>query len=45
LSDIRKEPQLALDSIKEHDFHGDFEAWKNDGIAVYISKEMTTKIE
>jgi hypothetical protein len=43
LSDIQREPQLVLDSIKEYDFHGDFEAWKNDGIAVYISKETILK--
>jgi hypothetical protein len=42
--------QAVLDSIKENDFHGTFEAWKNDGIAVYIPKEtilkeMAAKIE
>jgi hypothetical protein len=44
--------QAVLDSIKENDFHGAFEAWKkkNDGIAIYVPmetilKEMAAKIE
>jgi hypothetical protein len=41
VSDIQKESQAVLDSIKENDFHGAFEAGKNDGIAVYVPKEMT----
>jgi hypothetical protein len=28
LSDIQWESQAVLDSIKENDFHGAFEAWK-----------------
>jgi hypothetical protein len=28
VSDIQKESQAALDSIKGNDFHGAFEAWK-----------------
>jgi hypothetical protein len=28
VSDIEKESQAVLDSIKENDFHGTFEAWK-----------------
>jgi hypothetical protein len=28
VSDIQRELQVALDSIKENDFHGAFEAWK-----------------
>jgi hypothetical protein len=49
VSDIQRESQAVLDSIKENDFHGAFEAWKNDGIAVYVPKEtilkeMATKI-
>jgi histone-lysine N-methyltransferase SETMAR len=28
VSDIRRESQVVLDSIKENDFHGAFEAWK-----------------
>jgi hypothetical protein len=28
VSDIQRESQSALDSIKENDFHGVFEAWK-----------------
>jgi hypothetical protein len=38
-SDTRRESQAVLDSIKENDFHGAFEVWKNDGIAVYIPKK------
>jgi hypothetical protein len=28
LSDIQQESQAVLDSIKENDFHGAFEAWE-----------------
>jgi hypothetical protein len=28
VSDIQREPQAVLDSIKENDFHSAFEAWK-----------------
>jgi hypothetical protein len=28
VSDIQRESQAVLDSIKENDFHGVFEAWK-----------------
>jgi hypothetical protein len=55
VSDIQRELQTVLDSIKENDFHGAFEAWKknktkNDRLAVYVPmetilKEMTAKIE
>jgi hypothetical protein len=49
LSDIQRELQVVLDSIKENDFHGAFEAWKEDGIAVYVPKiilkETAAKIE
>jgi hypothetical protein len=50
VSDIQRESQVELDSIKENDSHGAFEAWKNDGIAVYLPKEtilkdMAAKIE
>jgi hypothetical protein len=51
VSDIQRESQTVLDSIKEKDLHGTLEAWeKNDGIAVYILKvtilkEMAFKIE
>jgi hypothetical protein len=42
--DIQRESQAVLDSIKENDFHGAFEAWKkNDGIAVYVSKGTILK--
>jgi hypothetical protein len=37
--------QAILNNIMENDFHGAFEAWKNDGITVYIPKEMAAKIE
>jgi hypothetical protein len=29
VSDIQRESQAVLDSIKENGFHGAFEAWKN----------------
>jgi hypothetical protein len=36
--------QEVLDSIKENDFHGAFEAWgKNDWITVYVPKETILK--
>jgi hypothetical protein len=28
VSDIQRESQAVLDSIKENDFHSDFEVWK-----------------
>jgi hypothetical protein len=28
MSDIQRELQAVLDSIKENDFHGGFEVWK-----------------
>jgi hypothetical protein len=47
---IQRESQAVLDSIKENDFHGAFEAWKSNGIPVYIPREtilleMAAKIE
>jgi hypothetical protein len=50
VSGIQRESQAALDSIKEGDFHGAFEAWENHGITVYVPKEtilkeMAAKIE
>jgi hypothetical protein len=30
VSDIQRESQAVLDSIKENDFHGAFEAWKKN---------------
>jgi hypothetical protein len=43
VSDIQRESQAVLDSIKANDFHGAFEEWKNDGIAVYVPKENILK--
>jgi hypothetical protein len=43
VSHIQRESQAVLDSIKEVDFHGAFEAGKNGGIAVYIPKETILK--
>jgi hypothetical protein len=43
MSDIQRQSQAALDSTKESDFHGAFEVWKNDGIAVYVPKETLLK--
>jgi hypothetical protein len=40
---IQRELQAVLYSIKENDFHGAFEAGKNDGIAVYLPKEVILK--
>jgi hypothetical protein len=34
---------VVLDSIKESYFHGAFEAWKFDGIAVYVPKKTILK--
>jgi hypothetical protein len=50
VADIQRELQAVLNRNKENDFHGAFEAWKNDGISVYvlketILKEMAAKIE
>jgi hypothetical protein len=50
VSDIQRQSQAVLDSIKENDFHGAFEVWRKNGIAVYIPKEtimkdMAAKIE
>jgi hypothetical protein len=41
--DIQRESQAVHDSIKENDFHGASEAWKNNGIAVYVPKETILK--
>jgi hypothetical protein len=48
--DVQRESHAVLNSIKENYFRGDFEAWQNDGIAVYVPKEtilkdMAAKIE
>jgi hypothetical protein len=45
VSDIQRESQAVLDSIKENYFHGAFEVSKNDGIAAYVHKEMAAKSE
>jgi hypothetical protein len=50
VSDIQRELQAVLYSIKENDFHGALKCGKNDGIAVYVPKEtilkeVTAKIE
>jgi hypothetical protein len=51
VSEIRRESQAVLDTIKENYFHSAFEAWKkNDGVTVYVPKEtilkeMAAKIE
>jgi hypothetical protein len=50
VSDIQRESQAVLDSIKENDFHGAFEVWKK-GLEHCIRsqgtilKEMAAKIE
>jgi hypothetical protein len=43
VSDIQRESQAVLDNIKENDFHSAFEAWKYNGIAVYVPKETILK--
>jgi hypothetical protein len=43
VSDIQRESQAVLDSNKENDFHGAFQAWKNYGIAAYVPKETILK--
>jgi hypothetical protein len=43
VSDIQKKLQMVLDSIKENDFRDAFEAWKKDGITVYVPKETVLK--
>jgi hypothetical protein len=43
VSDIQRESQTVVDTIKENDFHGAFHVWKNDGIAVYVPKEIILK--
>jgi hypothetical protein len=45
VSDIKRESQVVLKSIKENHFYGAFEAWKSNGIAVYILKEAAAEIE
>jgi hypothetical protein len=40
---LKRESQAVLDSIKENYFHGAFEAWKNDGITVYLPKKTILK--
>jgi hypothetical protein len=50
VSDIPRESQALLDSIEQNYFHGAFEAWKNDGITVYVPnktilKKMAAKFE
>jgi hypothetical protein len=43
VSDIQRESQAVLDSIKENDFHGAFETWKKRQFAVYVPKETILK--
>jgi hypothetical protein len=43
VSDIPKELQVVLDSIKENDFHGALKHGKNGEITVYIPKETVLK--
>jgi hypothetical protein len=41
--DIQRESRAVIESIKKNYFHGAFDVWKTDGIAVYISSETTLK--
>jgi hypothetical protein len=43
VADIQRESQVVFDNIKQNDFHSDFEAWKNDGVTVYVPKENILK--
>jgi hypothetical protein len=46
VSDVQRESQAVLDSIKESDFHGAVEAWGgggDDGIVEYVRKETVLK--
>jgi hypothetical protein len=39
VSDLQRESQAVLDSIKENDFQDAFDGSKYNGIAVYVPKE------
>jgi hypothetical protein len=39
----RSSSSACCGSIKENDFYGAFEAWKNNGITVYVPKETNLK--
>jgi hypothetical protein len=39
VSDIQRELQAVLDSIKENEFHGAFEAWKKRWVRCVRSQE------
>jgi hypothetical protein len=43
VSDIQRELQAVLDSIRANDFHGAFEHGENNRIAVYVPKEIILK--
>jgi hypothetical protein len=43
VSDIKRESQVVLDSIKENDFHGALKHGENGGITVYIPTEPILK--
>jgi hypothetical protein len=39
VSDIQRESQAVLDSIKENDFHSAFEAWKKRGHCIRSQRD------
>jgi hypothetical protein len=43
VSGIQRELQVVVDSIKENDFHGVFEAWRKWWDCLYILKETILK--
>jgi hypothetical protein len=43
VSDVQMELQVVFSSIKENDFHGAFEVWKKDWVAIYFLKETILK--
>jgi hypothetical protein len=51
VSEVQRESQAVLDSVRENNFHGALEAWWGEyGIAAYVPKEtilkeMAAKIE
>jgi hypothetical protein len=44
VTDIRRESQAVLDSIKENDFHGAFEAWKKRSQGGYFEGGWQPKL-
>jgi hypothetical protein len=43
VSDIQRQSQSVLDSIKENDFRGPSEVWEKNEITVYVPKQTILK--